>query len=89
MGQKLCPKMSTCALLAKLNKLNTKERISRWNSSTGRICMLCLNHQEDRDHLLIQCNYSRYLLDYIKSKLNINTSGSYDINRVLDTMSHN
>lgn len=45
------PKMTTCALLAKLNRLNTKETITRWNNNVDQSCVFCLNQQEDRDHL--------------------------------------
>lgn len=37
------PKMSICALVDIQNKLNTKERISRWNSNMDQKCILCSN----------------------------------------------
>lgn len=45
------PKMSTCSLLAILNRLNAKERISKWNNGIDRVCVLCSNLNEDKDHL--------------------------------------
>lgn len=34
------PKMSICDLLARVNKLNTKNKISRWNTHINQSCML-------------------------------------------------
>lgn len=39
---KYAPKMSTCSLLAILNKLNTKDRISWWNNDINQICASAL-----------------------------------------------
>lgn len=61
--RKYCaPKMPTCALSAKVNKLNTKARISQWNNNIDQTCMLSENHNEDKVHLFFNCIYSRQIL---------------------------
>lgn len=73
-------------LLAKLDKLSTKDGVSRWNSKIDCKCLLCLNHSEDRDHLYFKCSYSRQLLDIISRKLKINFGNSYDLNQILENI---
>lgn len=77
---KCAPKMSTCALLAILNKLNTKDKISGCNSSTDLAFVLSSNNHEERDHLFFTCQYSKALWDIIKRKLNTNDTKCYGIN---------
>lgn len=78
--------MSICGLLANLKRLNTKERIGRWNSNIDRTCVLCSNLHEDRDHIFINYVYSRQILEGIMHKLQINLGTSFDINSTLDTL---
>lgn len=67
------PKMSTCTLLVKLNWLNIKDRTFIWNNNIDRSCVFfCLNHFEDREHLIFNCSYSRQILKVIMQTLNIN-----------------
>lgn len=81
----LCaPKMSTCLLLAILNRLSTKDRIFKQNSSIDRLCALCLTHHEDRDHLFFKCIYSNQILADIMHKLNINTDSAFGISQILE-----
>lgn len=63
--------MSTCALLANLNKMNTKDRISRWNHEFDQSCGLRNNQNEDRYHLFFTCSHSKQMLETIMKKLNI------------------
>lgn len=81
--------MSICALLARLNKLNTKSRISRWNTGVNQSCVLCSNHIEDRDHLFFNCNYSRQLPEDLMTKLKIIFRHAFDIEHILTVMYHN
>lgn len=83
------PKMSTCSLLAKFNKLNTKDRVSRWNNSIDQSCVLCLNHNEDRNHLFFICSHSRQMLEDIMQKLNIRIGNDFDISQILEIFCQN
>lgn len=83
------PKMSTYSLLAKLNILNTKDRITRWNNDIDRSCVLCLNQNEDGDRLFFNCAYSRQILEEIMHKLQINFGNSFELNQILETMCQN
>lgn len=78
------PIMSLCSLLARLNKLDTKERISKWNSNIDLTCCLCLQQTENRDHLFFDYRYSLTLVDNICRKLQINGSNIRDITHLLD-----
>lgn len=85
-GSKCAPKISICSLLAISNRLNTKDRVSRWNNNINRLCVLCSNHTEDRDHLFSKCSYSKQLLEEIMQKLRISLGNAYDFNQILETM---
>lgn len=76
--------MSTFALLAKLNRLNTNERISRWNNTIDQICVLCTEHDEDKDHMFINFIYSRKILKTIIQKLQIDIGNSFDLDNILN-----
>lgn len=83
------PKMSTCSLLAKLNKLNTKDQISKRIPDINRTCVLYLQHFEERDHLFFQCEYSKNLLKEITQRIQINFSNYCNINHILKFISQN
>lgn len=83
------PKMSICALLAKLNRLNNKYRIGRWNNAIDQACVLCVNQNEDRDHLFFNCPYSRQIIEDIMFKLQINIENSFEINQILEKLFQN
>lgn len=75
---KFCtPKVSICSLIANLNKLNAKDKISRWNNATNQTCMLYMNYFEDRNHLFFNCSNSSHILDGIMQKLRINIGNPY------------
>lgn len=78
-----------CSLLAKINKLNIKERLNKWNITIDSKCALCSNQVEDRDRPFFKCDYSRQLLEVIMFKLNINLGNNFDINHVLETICQN
>lgn len=82
--QYCAPKMSTCSLLAKLNKLKTKDRVFRWNNSIDRLCVLCRSQNEDREHLFFNCAYSKKILLDMVQKLNINIGTVSDISKILE-----
>lgn len=81
--------MSTCALLAKLNRLNTKDKTSRWNNSIDRFCVFCSTHNEDKDHLFFNCVYSRQFLETIMHKLQINLENSFEFDQILNIICQN
>lgn len=66
------PKISICALLVKLDRLNTKDGISKWNCVVDRTFVLCTNQNEDGDHLFFTCSYSKQLLEEKMNKLQLN-----------------
>lgn len=78
--------MSTCFLLAIRNKLNTNDRISKWSPNIDQTCVLCSNHNEDRDHLFFNYTYLRKMLDDLMSKFKINVGNNYDLSNVLETV---
>lgn len=80
------PKMSTCSLLAKLNRLDTKDKINKWNNNIDQSCILCLSQNEDRNHLFFNCSYSRQLLEAIMQKLKISFGNTDEINQILEIM---
>lgn len=87
---KFCaPKMSICSLLAKLNKLNTKDIISKWNPDIDHTCVLWLQQFEERNHLFFQCAYSKNLLKEITQKLQVGFGNSYDLSQILEYICQN
>lgn len=82
-------KMSVCSLLAILSRLNTKERISKWNNNIDRSCVLCSNLNEDRDYLFFSYSNSRLLLEETMHKIRINFENSFDINSIQGIMCQN
>ena len=45
------PKMLLYSVLAILNKLNTKDNISKWQPDINRVCVLCNQGDETHEHL--------------------------------------
>lgn len=84
-----CTKKSTCALLAKLNRLNTKERIIRWTNNVDRSCVSYLNQHEDEDHLFFNRAYSNQILNEIMRKTQVNFGNATDINQILEILCQN
>lgn len=84
--KKCAPKMSICALLVKLSRLNTNDRISRWNNIIDRSCVFCVNQNEDIDHLFFNRSYSRQIIEEIMLKLQINLGNSFEINQILEIL---
>jgi hypothetical protein len=44
-------KFSFCLWLAALNRLPTFDRLRRWGDNYDRVCLLCEEDLEDRNHL--------------------------------------
>lgn len=53
------PKMPLCTLMANLSKLNTEDKIYKWNRSIDLTCNLCNIHPEDSSHIFFNCTYSK------------------------------
>lgn len=85
---KCSPKMYLCALMEKLNKLNTKDKIAKWNSFIDMTCVMCNNYPEDRDHLFFSCQYSKSLWEFFKKKLDIKGIDYCDINNVFEQLAN-
>lgn len=47
--------------LACKNRIGTKDRVSKWNTSIYKWCCLCGKDEETLDHLLFCCPYSAYI----------------------------
>lgn len=77
---KCAPKMSICGPLEKLNKLHTKDRVSKWNSAIDKCCVLYNNQIKDKDHLFFNCPYSKNLLEETMNKIDPNYGNSVDFN---------
>lgn len=69
-----------CALLANLNRLSTKDRLSKWNASINKMCVLCNCEEEDRDHLFFKCSYSSQMWNKISEK----ATTEYELPNVLN-----
>ncbi|KAL0534487.1 hypothetical protein IC582_028778 [Cucumis melo] len=53
------PKHSFCAWLTIKNKLGTRDRLHRWDSSVPMSFILCQGGVESRDHLFFSCPFGR------------------------------
>lgn len=42
-------------------RLPTTDRLAKWCLTVDTQCTLCHNHEEDRDHLFVKCEYTRKL----------------------------
>ncbi|TYK19523.1 reverse transcriptase [Cucumis melo var. makuwa] len=51
------PKHSFCAWLAIKDRLGTRDRFHRWDSSVPLSCILCEGGMESRDHLFFSCPF--------------------------------
>ncbi|XP_050938813.1 uncharacterized protein LOC127148660 [Cucumis melo] len=51
------PKHSFCAWLAIKDRLGTRDRLHRWDSSVLLSCILCQGGMESRDHLFFSCSF--------------------------------
>lgn len=59
MQNKCCAiKMSISALLAKLNKLNTKDRLARWNDEIAQMFVLFEQHVQSTYHYFLLCVFN-------------------------------
>lgn len=80
--------MSLYALLARLNELNAKDKIIKWNSNVDLKCTLCLQHEDDINHLFFNCPYSSYIWNEFKCKLGIQQINSCNIITIFDLLAH-
>ena len=56
-GGRNIPKHSFCAWLAIKDRLGTRDRFHRWDSSVPLSCILCQGGVESRDHLFFSCPF--------------------------------
>lgn len=59
------PKFSFITWLAKLDRLSTMDRVSRWSQDIDETCVLCKNAVETRNHLFYECSYSGQVWEYL------------------------
>ncbi|XP_062118209.1 uncharacterized protein LOC133831814 [Humulus lupulus] len=83
----ITPKHRFIMWLVMWERLNTKDRIIKYNSSLDSICLLCGEADECIEHLFFQCLYSRKCLSAIKNWLNWHTQ-SINLVRLLKWISH-
>ncbi|KAG7533165.1 Reverse transcriptase zinc-binding domain [Arabidopsis thaliana x Arabidopsis arenosa] len=57
--------------VANLDRLPTKARLARWGMNIDTICSLCSSHHEDRDHLLITCDFALFLWNAVITRLHL------------------
>ena len=50
--------------LAKLDRLSTMDRVSKWRQGADEVCVLCKNAPETRNHLFFECPYSTQIWEY-------------------------
>ena len=53
------PRHAMVVWMAILNRLPTKDRLISWGMEVNGICCLCQNANETRDHLFVECSYSK------------------------------
>ncbi|XP_056848360.1 uncharacterized protein LOC130498784 [Raphanus sativus] len=53
------PKHSFTMWIANYDRLPTRSRLASWGLQISPLCPFCSSHDEDRDHLLLACDYSR------------------------------
>lgn len=49
----------------------TRDRLLRWGLSVPKECLLCVGHDETRQHLFFDCSYSSQVWSYFLSKLHL------------------
>lgn len=75
---------AVCALLAKMNKLNTMEIISQWKTDLDTTCNMRNQAVEYSNHLFFQCHYSKIILHIIVTKLQLIVCGNNEIDNEFD-----
>ncbi|XP_062094321.1 uncharacterized protein LOC133800379 [Humulus lupulus] len=83
----ITPKHRFIMWLVMWERLNTKNRIIKYNSSLDPTCLLCGEADECIEHLFFQCLYSRKCLSAIKNWLNWNAQ-SINLVSLLKWISH-
>ena len=63
------PRMAFILWMAMRCKLQTQDRIMRWNNDTNMKCALCNNVQDSHNHLFFECLYSKHIWSCLKKKL--------------------
>ncbi|CAF1810866.1 unnamed protein product [Brassica napus] len=59
------PKFDFITWLAKLDRLSTIDRVSRWTQGIDETCVLCKNAVETWNHLFYECSYSGQVWEYL------------------------
>lgn len=65
------PKHAFTTWIANLDRLPTKARLLRWGMNIDPTCGLCSLLDETRDHLLLSCDFAKYLWNAVSSKLQL------------------
>lgn len=55
--------------MAMKGKLQTQDRIMRWNNDLNMKCSLCNEVQDSHNHLFFECKYSKYIWSCLKKKM--------------------
>ncbi|KAM6551713.1 hypothetical protein CsatB_001521 [Cannabis sativa] len=78
----IIPKHRFILWLVFWKRLNTKERVSKYNPTIDTTCVLCGKGDENIEHLFFPCEYSAECLQAIKVSLQWNTQAA-DIPKLL------
>lgn len=55
------------------NRLQTQDRIIKWNPSINNLCALCKEVIDSRDHLFFHCKHSKVVWDSVKCLENLDS----------------
>ncbi|KAG7558393.1 Reverse transcriptase zinc-binding domain [Arabidopsis thaliana x Arabidopsis arenosa] len=65
------PKHAFTMWIANLDRLPTKSRLFRWGMNIDPTCGLCSLQVETRDHLLLSCDFAKFLWNAVSTRLQL------------------
>ncbi|XP_060182561.1 uncharacterized protein LOC132612278 [Lycium barbarum] len=68
----LLTQAQSSSILAKSKIGINKDRLVKWGMNVDPACVLCVGNLETRDHLFLQCNFTKLIWQYILTWLGRN-----------------
>lgn len=65
------PKHAFLSWIAARDRMVTRDRLLRWGLLVPSCCVLCVGHDESRQHLFFDCNFSSQVWSFFVSKLHL------------------
>ncbi|CAN1153013.1 LINE-1 retrotransposable element ORF2 protein [Linum perenne] len=59
------PRRAVVTWLIVINRIYTKDKVSKWNSNVDERCVMCMDQRETRDHLFVQCSYTAQIVSNV------------------------